>query len=376
MQILVAVDSFKGSASSVELGAAVAAGIAPLQRPGDSVQVVPVSDGGDGAMAVVQAACGGTLVQVATINSLGVPMMVPYLITMVNNQRIAVIESAQVVGLQYSDLTTNDGYQATSYGLGALIRDALQQHVSQIIITLGGTGTTDGGLGLIQALGGVITDANGKRISRNGNPLITAAQVDLPAIKGLLGTTQLVIASDVQSPYAGLSGAAHVFGPQKGLTAAQIMNLDTQLMKIGAQLGVTNRMGAGAAGGLGGGLLALGATMASGFEVISKLVNLPTAIAAADVIITGEGQIDGQSSQGKVLNGISQLAHASQTPVIAICGGQATELGEFANQFAGIFSIQPGPMTLTAAVEPVTTLTNTSKLAANLYRLLTISPLN
>ncbi|OTN76048.1 hypothetical protein A5886_001124 [Enterococcus sp. 8G7_MSG3316] len=359
MNIVAAIDSFKGSASSEELNAAALAGFS------DDVKKcnIPIADGGEGTMAAIHADLGGKYIEVVTTDPLANEITAECLLTTFNGRKIAIIESAAVIGINLVEQTDDTTLNASSYGLGKMVLAVLKENVQQIYLTLGGTATSDGGLGFLQAIGATL-ESNQKNNPNLGNPLLWADTIDFATIDTRLAAVELIGLADVTNPYAGKNGFAHVFGPQKGASAATIERLDqraeTFIMHLPqSKQQYVNKAGSGAAGGLGGAILLAGGQLQSGFQTIASIIGFEEKIAQADFVITGEGRIDQQTDQGKVPFGVATIAHDLGIPVIVLCGSRQTNIGEMAHLAMGVFSIQQGPITLAEAMDHERTLANT-----------------
>ncbi len=309
--VLMAPDKFAGTLTSAQAGAAMADGWR-RRAPGDRVEVVPLSDGGPGFVDTLHAALGGRLEAVTVRGPLGEPA--PATLLLVGHT--AYVETAQACGLV---LTQGRGARrATTYGVGELLLAALDAGAREVVLGLGGSGTTDGGAGLLAALGATAD----RDLTAGPDGLAGATQVDLgPARARLTGVT-LTVASDVDNPLTGLFGAAKVFGPQKGLTDDELPAVDGALQDLAA---ATDRKasagkGAGAAGGLGFALALLGATRRPGLDVVADAVGLSERIAEADLVVTGEGSFDVTSRGGKVPAGVARLAGEHARPCIVLAG--------------------------------------------------------
>ncbi|MGC6767507.1 glycerate kinase [Enterococcus sp. LJL51] len=372
MNVTIAIDSFKECATSTELGKAIERGIQPFANP---VHVIPISDGGEGAIESVAAAFDGQYIKFDSLNPFGEAIQEDYFLTTIEGIETAVIESARFVGIHFLKGRKEESYLGSSYGLGLAVSDAVSRGVKQLIVTLGGSGTTDGGLGMLQGLGARLFDAAGQLLAAGcENPLLVTHQLEIEKAKQRLAGVKLIVANDVANPYCGRKGAARIFGPQKGLTAAQIEQLDTQLY-LTAEYLVQNGFadlrliaGAGAAGGLGGAFALLDGEMQPGFSIFSKLTRLEEHIAKSDWVITGEGCLDTQSSAGKVPYGVAQLAAKYHTSVLLLCGSYE-EIPEQA-LFDGIFSIQREPVSLQQAMDRDYTLKNIEMISHELFKML------
>ncbi|WP_165003877.1 glycerate kinase [Enterococcus sp. ZJ1668] len=367
MDILAAIDSFKGSASSFELNQAFLDG---WLTDGKKTNV-PIADGGEGTAEALYHSLGGVWKKNEGIDLLFRKHESRYLLTDWREKKIAVIESAEVIGIDLLDKPTNQTIRlASSYALGELIKAVLAEKPEQIIITLGGSGCSDGGLGLLQSLGASLEGVT------EGNPLLSVEEVHLNNCQEIFAGIEVIIAADVTSPYSGKKGAARQFGRQKGGTEETLGFLDQQAKKIADQIKRETTIdldeipGSGAAGGIGGALFLLGAQMRSGFELVSQMIGLEEQVKQADIVVTGEGRIDEQTIHGKVPYGIAVLAKKYQKPIIAICGSREKELGELTCFLPVVFSIQLRPANLEEAMDHQRTLENTKVLAQTLSQLL------
>ena len=350
MKIVVAIDSFKGSASSRELNAAVAA-VAQELLPEVALETFAISDGGEGTIDALRGRLGGKMRTVETVDLLGRSIAAPYLL--VGHQ--AFIESASVVGLDKICPSSKTFEEASSYGLGALIRDAVGQGCEEIYVTLGGSGTSDGGLGLLESFG-----FDRKTFSLN-----------LPEN---WENVRLIGLTDVKNPYAGEKGFARVFGKQKGGSLEQLMAKDEEARNFAnwvyAESGTDLQKipGTGAAGGLGAALVLLGGHLEAGFDRIASIVGLEEAMADADLVLTGEGRMDSQSRAGKVPYGVAQLAKKHGVPAIAVCGAIAEDADWIWEDFLSVFSIQTRVLPLEEAMDPEKTLANLAFVTRNILR--------
>ena len=353
MHVLVAMDSFKGSLSSPEACRAVAEGLA-LASPAVRVDAIPMADGGEGSVSAFLSACGGRAVECDVSGLFGEPIRASY--GLLSDGKTAVVETAAASGITLVPRERLDPLRATTYGTGQLICRALLDGCRRLIVGLGGSGTTDGGMGALAALGARFLDESGAELSPCDASLLCVDSVDLsglcPAVRG----AEIVLACDVTNPLYGPRGAAYVFAPQKGADPATVALLDQGLRRyaeaIRKSLGVdiAEVPSAGAAGGLGAGLIVgLGATVRSGFSVLSETVGLADRIRRADLVITGEGKTDRQTALGKLPAGVAALCRQANVPVLCISGAveHAPELDAL---FDGLFSIANGPITLDEAI--------------------------
>lgn len=297
---------------------------------------LPLSDGGTGFVEVLAAARGGTVHEVGVTGPLGGTVTGTWLAL----EDVAYVESATACGLHLVGEPTPQGARtATSRGVGELVADAVAAGVSRVVVGLGGSACTDGGAGMLAALGVAVHDAGGVPVADGG-----AALAEVAAVSGLDAAlpadVDLVVAGDVDSPLTGVLGAARVFGPQKGADADAVVALDAALTRFGEVLGaaagrpgLAGEPGAGAAGGLGAALVALGASRESGGGLVRALVGLDAAVDAADLVVTGEGSFDMQSLRGKITSVVAEQARDRDTPCLVLAGrihvggGEAYEHG-------------------------------------------------
>lgn len=322
MRIVVAPDSFKGSISSVDACGVIRAAIT-ARHPDAVIDEVPLADGGEGTVQAVLSALGGELVDLQVCGPYGSPVTARYLIT---PDGTAVIETASAAGWEVAG-TVRRPDQATTFGVGELIRDAVFRRCSPVMVGLGGSVSIDGGCGAGAALAVSFRDARHEHFVPVGETLAMVAGLDTSDSTALLAGVPVIALCDVDSPLTGPAGAARVFGPQKGATPAMIERLDAGLERlaglIATQLGVevARLPGAGAAGGLGAGLVAFaGARLRPGIETILDLVDFDRRLAGADLVITGEGSFDQQSLRGKTVLGVARRAAARGVRVGVLAG--------------------------------------------------------
>ena len=380
-RVLLAIDSFKGSVSSVQAEEAVAEGVRRVW-PDAQVSALPLADGGEGTLDTV-AACGGEVVACEVAGPLGDCVSARMLVD--GEHESAVIEMAEAAGIGYSPCTESAALAASTYGVGELMLRAVRAGARTLYIGLGGSATNDGGAGMLQALGAHVVDKRGCNIAPGLAGLEHVASIDLaPALRALNGA-RIVVLSDVENPLVGRRGALAVFGGQKGLLTgdAEALRgydswmvgygrlLDTAIVEARAQgllrvpegvrtfgsvLGVP---GAGAAGGLGAALLALGAELRSGVETVLDLIGFDERVRDADLVITGEGNMDEQSAAGKAPVGVARRAKRYGKPVVAVVGGRADNLDAVYGQ--GVDLVLPvcrKPMGLELALDPQEATTN------------------
>lgn len=380
-RVLLAIDSFKGSVSSAQAEEVVAEGVRRVW-PDAQVSALPLADGGEGTLDAV-AACGGEIVTCEVAGPLGKCVAARMLVD--GEHESAVIEMAEAAGIGCSPCTESAALAATTYGVGELMLRAVRAGARTLYMGLGGSATNDGGAGMLQALGARLVDDRGCNIALGLTGLEHVASIDLaPALRALNGA-RVVVLSDVENPLAGRRGALAVFGGQKGLPTDDVEALggyddwmvgygrllDTAIAEARAQgllrvpegartfgsvLGVP---GAGAAGGLGAALLALGAELHSGVETVLDLIGFDERVRDVDLVITGEGNMDEQSAAGKAPVGVARRAKRYGKPVVAVVGGRADNLDAVYGQ--GIDLVLPicrKPMDLEQALDPQEATTN------------------
>lgn len=369
VKVVTAFDSFKGSLSSREAGEAAAAGVRAAV-PGAQVVVVGVADGGEGLVDALLVADGSREVTVDAADPFRRPLRAGYALL---RDGTAVIEAARTIGL---DLVGPVGpsvpLRASSYGLGLQLGAALASGAPRVLVGLGGSATTDGGTGLLEALGARLElDHPGTR-PPNLLPYVRAVGT-LPDL------SRVEVLTDVTSPLLGPTGAARTFGPQKGADPAQVDLLEAAMARWGQALAaasghpvveVAESPGAGAAGGLGAALLACGARLVPGFARVADLVGLAGALADADLVLTGEGSFDAQSVLGKGPVGVADLARGLGVPVVVLAGRVEHPLGEVGARVDAAFGVHPRPLALAQALDPATTAAHLGATAGEVARLL------
>ena len=355
MKIVIAPDSFKGSASAKQVAEALARGWRKV-FPNAELVTVPMADGGEGTMEALVDATGGKMQEVEVSGPLGRPLSACYGI--LGDGKTAVVEVAAASGLPLLAPSERKPLQTTTYGTGQLIRAALKEGVERLLIGLGGSATVDGGAGLVSALGARLLDADGQPIGPGGGSLGSLAQIQLGELPKLLEGVEVLAACDVDNPLTGPNGAAAVFGPQKGAAPQDVQVLDqnlahyAQIISKELQVEVANLPGAGAAGGLGAGLVAfLGAKLIPGIQMVIEASKLEDKLEGCDLVITGEGKLDGQSAGGKTPVGVAKLAEKHNIPVLAV-GGSIAEDADVLYQhgIGAMLSIAPGPISLEKAI--------------------------
>jgi glycerate kinase len=333
-RVVVASDSFKGSLESLQVADAVRLGLLDV-APTASVVVVPVADGGEGTVAAALFA-GWAGVAVEVPGPTGEPVSATLAVERRTGQVTVLVEMADACGLGRLPGGVPAPLTASSRGLGAALRAALDLGADEVVVGVGGSASTDGGAGMLAALGARLLDADGHDLPDGGAALANLARLDLSGLDPRLATTHLVLAADVDSPLLGPTGAATVFAPQKGATPDQVATLEAALTHWAGAVGApTGLPGSGAAGGVGFALLAvLGAGRRSGVDVVLDLVGLDGALTGtstdahghrrgngrADLVVTGEGALDEQTLTGKAVAGVARRASAHGIPVVAVCG--------------------------------------------------------
>ncbi|EJL6262278.1 glycerate kinase [Vibrio cholerae] len=324
MKVVIAPDSFKESLTAKQVCDAIQAGLARVWHDAKFV-AIPVADGGEGTVQSLVDATQGQLVEVKVMGPQGKRVEAFY--GMLGDNQTAVIEMAAASGLHHVPLAQRDPKLTTSFGTGELIRHALDQGVTKLIIGLGGSATNDGGVGMLAALGARFTNADGDSIQLTGGGLRELTHIDLQDFDLRLQHCDILVACDVNNPLCGDKGASAVFGPQKGATPEDVQLLDGALRQFGLLTEkVTGKMvlesaGAGAAGGMGAALLAYTqARLRPGIEIVLETVQLAHQVSDADLVITGEGRIDSQTVHGKTPMGVAKVAKRFDVPVLALCG--------------------------------------------------------
>jgi glycerate 2-kinase len=321
--IVVAPGAFKGALAPAAAARAIAAGVR-LELPGVPVRSIPVADGGEGTTDALVAATGGRLRTVDAHDPLGRPIRAA--IGQLPGAR-AVVELAQASGYERVAPEERDPEGATTYGTGELVRAALDMGARTILIGLGGSATTDGGLGLARALGARALGAGGDELTGAAGDMARVSELDLSAVDPRLAEVTIRVACDVDNPFHGPSGAARVFGPQKGADAAAVERLDAGLRALAGAIGratgvdVSEMPGAGAAGGTAGALAALfGAELVPGAPLILESVGLAEHLAGAELCITGEGALDRTTLAGKAPAAVARACAGARVPCVALCG--------------------------------------------------------
>lgn len=374
--IVLAPDSFKESMTAKEVCEAMERGIRKANSQIKCIHV-PMADGGEGTMQSLVDATGGRVYSKEVVGPLGNNVVAEYGI--LGNGEIGVIEMASASGIHLVDSEKRNPLITTTFGTGQLIKACLDKGVKKLLIGIGGSATNDGGTGFIQALGGRLLDENGDDLSYGGGALAKLHTIDLSNLDERLKYVSVEVACDVNNPLCGKEGASYVFGPQKGATREMIEILDQNLSHyaevIKEQLGkdVISKAGAGAAGGLGAGLMAfLDVKLKSGIEMVIEYANLEEKVRDADMVWTGEGSIDFQTQYGKTPLGVAMIAKKYNKPVIALAGRVGNDIDVLYDKgIDAIFGIMRGVTSIEEAL--VKGPENVEKTSENIIRLLNIS---
>lgn len=332
MKIAIAPNAFKGTLTASQAADCIERGIRKA-LPGVATVKIPMADGGDGTVLAIVKATGGKVVKCPACNPLGRKIQSSFGLT--GDGHTAVIEMALASGLALLKPNERNPLLTTSRGTGELIRAALDLAVKEILIGIGGSATNDGGMGMAHALGLRFLDAGNRELADNGGALTKLSRIDIARLDVRLKNTIISGACDVDNSLYGARGAAYVYSPQKGATPAMVRQLDAGLKRLAAVIqkdfgiNVSKLPGAGAAGGLGAGLIAfLGARMSSGVELVSHAIGLEGKLSGCNLVITGEGRLDGQTAYGKAPAGVAKVARKLGIPVIAICGSVSRDAGK------------------------------------------------
>lgn len=323
MKIVIAPDSFKESLTASEVCDAIETGFTTVFKEADIIKI-PMADGGEGTAAALKETLSGEWQSIIAHDPLMRPIEASYVL--LPNQT-AIIEMASCAGLHLLTQSERDPGITTTYGVGEMVLDAIDKGAKHIILGLGGSATNDAGAGMLKALGYRFLDAQHHELAQGGKALAALAFIDSSGVSDKIADISITVACDVTNPLCGKLGASHVYAPQKGATLDDIVILDNALnhfANVASRQNFPdnrNEAGAGAAGGLGFALMTfLSATLTGGFQLVSEFSNLEQMIQQADLVITGEGKMDFQTSMGKVASGVLSLAKAVNVPVIAICG--------------------------------------------------------
>ena len=330
MKIVLAPDSFKESMTAKEACEAIERGLKKV-IPNLECISVPMADGGEGTTQSLVDATGGKFYTVEVTGPLGEKRDARF--GVLGDEKTAILEMAAASGLELVPREKRDATITTTFGTGELIKAALDKNVETILIGIGGSATNDGGAGMVQALGGKLLDKDGKELGFGGGELSKFEKIDISNLDKRLKDIKIVVACDVQNPLTGATGASHIFGKQKGANEEQRELLDknlkhyAEIIRRDLRKDVENIPGAGAAGGLGAGLMAfLSAELRKGVDIVVEYSKLEEKLKDADLVITGEGSIDGQTRFGKTPYGVAKTAQKYSIPVIALAGNVGTDI--------------------------------------------------
>ena len=349
MKILIIPDSFKGCLSAKQVANAIEKGILEI-LPDVEVEKLPFSDGGEGAIDILAAKNLGSLITIKTENALGKKMNAKYLLF--NDKKSAWIELSQASGIMHINENQRNILRASTYGTGILIKHALDSGCQEIILGVGGSATNDAASGIFQALGGSLLDIKRKQIEKGGADLSRLNSIIDPKINR---SVTWKIACDVVNPLIGENGASAVYGPQKGASEDEIEVLENSLLNFSKVIkkhfgrSISKIKGGGAAGGVAAGMFGFfNAKLFSGFTILSEIFNLESQIKSADLIFTGEGKIDSQSLNGKLIGKLGGMAKENKIPIICLVGSKEKGLDErfYENGLTKVFSIQKERMTI------------------------------
>ncbi|MEO9497008.1 MAG: glycerate kinase [Vibrio splendidus] len=359
MKIVIAPDSFKESLSAVSVAACIEKGFREIFPDADYV-TLPLADGGEGTVDVLLQGLAGQKRTHQVEGPLGELVSAEWAMlepSVQNPNKTALIEIAAASGLDLLTPEQRDPLIASSFGTGQLILEAIEQGAQTIILGLGGSATNDGGAGIVQALGGRLLDRNGQEFARGGAALAELASIDLTGLDSRCADIELIVACDVDNPLCGNNGASHIFGPQKGATPEQVLLLDKALANfaqiaesqgcVGGDDPIHSRAGYGAAGGTPMGLgLLFNMQIKPGIEMVLDVLQADDVLKGADLVITGEGQMDNQTLQGKTPYGIAKRASLQGIPTIGIAGSLGTEVEALYGEMSSLFGTVRSPQSL------------------------------
>ncbi len=349
MRILIVTDSFKENLTATAVATAISKGILKIDKT-VIVQEIPFSDGGEGALDVLNQYAKGKIIHYETQDALGNQIVAPYFLF--EDKKTAWIELSQASGLAQIPKNLRNVLKASTYGTGLLIKNALSKGCTHIILGVGGSATNDAASGIFQALGGKLIDANKNELGVGGGNLSSLQRIVRPT--SISSKIKWSVASDVNNCLLGENGAAKTYAPQKGATAKEVEILETALSHFSEIVkhmfgrDITKVKGGGAAGGVAAGMKGFfNASIESGFDLISKMIPLELSISKADLIFTAEGKMDAQSINGKLTVGVARLGKKHGVPVIGLAGNIEPPYRQLYKEgFSGIFAIQNGPVSL------------------------------
>ena len=377
MRAVIAIDSLKGSLSSIEAGQAIAEGIKKADAKADVV-IRPLADGGEGTVEALVCGMNGTLQQVKVTGPLGDPVVCEYGI--IDETKTAVIEMSGAAGITLVPDAKKNPLYTTTYGVGEVIRDAIEKGCRRFIVGIGGSATNDGGIGMLQALGYGFLNKDGQQVPFGATGLKELETITDTYVLPELAECEFKIACDVTNPLCGENGCSAVYGPQKGANPSMIMEMDKWLRYYAALArekfpkANPNEPGTGAAGGLGFAFLTFtNAVLESGIKIVLEETKLESYVKGADVVVTGEGRLDFQTAMGKAPVGVAGLAKKFDIPVLAFAGSvtkDATECNK--NGIDAFFPILRGISTLEEAMKPENAKQNLTDTAEQAFRLFNI----
>ena len=375
MKVVIAIDSLKGSLSSMEAGTAIKDGILAA-KPDAEVIVKPLADGGEGTTDALIEGMNGERIDLTVTGPMHTPVDAYY--GYLKDTNTAVMEMASAAGITLIPDSEKNPLLATSYGVGEMINDAIQRGCRNFIIGIGGSVTNDGGIGMLKALGVRFLDENGEDAGEGGQALAKVARIDVSGMNPLLKECHIQVACDVNNPLCGENGSTYVYGPQKGVTEDMKKTLDEAMAHFARVTSETlendymNTPGAGAAGGLGYAFLAYtGAALTPGIELILDAVGLEEELSGADVVVTGEGRLDFQTAMGKAPVGVARLAKKYNAKVIAFAGSVTKEATACNKEgIDAFFPILRSVCTLAEAMDPVAARNNMTATVEQVFRLL------
>lgn len=371
MKIIIAIDSFKGSLTSIEAGKTVQKAITQL-LPDAQTEIIPIADGGEGTLAVITHAIQGQIQSLEAHNPCMEPISTSYILS--SDQQTAFIEMANISGLPLIKDYQRNPMKTTTYGVGELIQDALEKGCTQFILGIGGSATNDAGAGALQALGFRFLDKEGNILGQGGEILSQIHSIDRKKIHPLLKNAHFIVACDVRNPFYGPEGAAYIFARQKGADDCMIEQLDqgmcsfAKIIELETGKDISHLPGSGAAGGMGGGFMAfLDAELRSGADLLLDLCQFREKAKDADLIITGEGRMDRQSLMGKIPEKILALGKELHIPVVAIAGSIEDEDALLQAGFKGVYATKPEDMPLEEAMKRETAVENIKRTIQNIH---------
>ena len=375
MKVVIAIDSLKGSLSSMEAGMAIKDGILAA-KPDAEVIVKPLADGGEGTTDALIEGMNGERIDLTVTGPMHTPVDAYY--GYLKDTNTAVMEMASAAGITLVPDSEKNPLLATSYGVGEMIIDAIQRGCRNFIIGIGGSVTNDGGIGMLKALGVRFLDENDEDAGEGGQALAKVARIDVSGMNPLLKECHIQVACDVNNPLCGENGSTYVYGPQKGVTEDMKKTLDEAMAHFARVTSETlendylNTPGAGAAGGLGYAFLAYtGAALTPGIELILDAVGLEEELSGADVVVTGEGRLDFQTAMGKAPVGVARLAKKYNAKVIAFAGSVTKEATACNKEgIDAFFPILRSVCTLAEAMDPVAARNNMTATVEQVFRLL------